>query len=344
VDEAELIQAIDVMPEIFRERALCLELPWNALLRYYDADSLLTEIDSEIRSASRIHAGQRGREAYHDSPRLQGALELLARAGDERIDEHLNSLYHCPDLHHYLEGQLYQLMWLRAWHNSEPQMRSWVRRWTKEAFSDFHMGQALIRLSDCPEADDRDFYWWAVKHHGNPEFRYRGLVALEALGEDSPEWQLRLQELAQDPDLITRVAAAGALLRKGDPSYLDQVVSATSKTNDPCARAVALQCLGAYDAARFLPLFQKIARERVECITQHHPAAVEAAYQLACLATPEALSTLAQVCLRGSWALFRLIYDQLLPAAVSRSEGEAVSMPHPHPNWRYSQPWKWRCC
>lgn len=339
---AEVLRAVEAKPEAFAQRAQDLDLPYEALLRYTEAPALLQRIEAELRSTNPTWEEE-------VTPRLWRCLQLLQRWPDDAGDHSLTSQYNYPETSGYLRSHLWSILWERSWARAPETQRAAVRSWPERKVGLSYMGQALLRLAERPEPADTAFFYWAADRPEKPEFRYQAILAMELLGDDSPRWMERLGTLLEDSDALVRVTACGALLRLGDRSTIDGLVEAAENEVDPFARTEALRRLGEEDTERFLPQFRTALLRRASSpwdvdLPLDGIYADEAAFQLASLGTPEALTALLHGCLLAEDAHSASTWLDYLASAAHRQEGRHELLIPLHREWRLCRPWEWRCC
>lgn len=374
----ELVAAVRADPEAYTARAEALDLPYEALLEYFTSETLQARIETEIRGAhARCGATQPGQNINESlTTATYRALELLQKGPEDVLDGQLQSLILCPEMQQhgrYIWRYLYDIYWERIWRFAAETCRESVRNWVVDNSGQEDRGRALLKLGADPQPSDRDFFWRCLDEPAKAEFRFRALLALEALGEDTPEWHARLAELVEDPDPLTALEARTALYRRGDLAQLDavaamgggsgpelRVVTDGSLWHDedslrcylahsiaaagPFVRALWLQRLGELDASRFRPLFERLLLQDVNPhVHGAMPAdCAEAAYQLSRFNDDAVRTVWLRVCLgRPLWPA-DWIPEQLFEPSSSP--------PPPYPRdtlsneWRWRLPWEWRCC
>ena len=148
-----------------------------------------------------------------------------------------------------------------------------------------------------------------------------------------------MEELSRGPNDPVRLHALALLIRHGEKSRLSEIVSDATEANDVRVRAEAVRVLGELDAGRHHPILSQVILEDWEEFDGRHvPVAEEAAFGLARLGTPEALTAILQASLLGPhpvWAAAEHYFEMLFCGGVS---GDDLVMPIV--NWRKGRHWR----
>lgn len=295
----------------------------------YGTDELLLYTDEQLRRASSASG-------------LQKVWSLLRALPGAEVDDFLLSLQGCPDR----PGWMLQALAVLRWERWLPRDRNRAAEQLQQLRADpelspWRLRSCLYQTAVDPSPADRELWWWTTLQEEHLNFPFAGILGLEALGEDSPEWRARLDTLTESPLDVVHLLACAALLRRGDETCLEPIEDAAREFSVPpwerCAdysQGLALRLLGERDAARYVGLMQAVVSQQLPYDHNGSPEQ-EAAFVLAQLATPEALTTLLRAHFTGSDYLRRALREYL-PAAVARLEGEAVSITNRISIWRYS--------
>lgn len=302
-----------------------------SLLRdHYGTDELFLLVESRLQDRS-------------TASELHDVWTLLRTLPGPETDDFLVSLSGCPDRPRWLQRQLRKLTWER-W---LPRDRERAAEQLKQVFADPKLGEREVwsiayRLACSPSPADRAFFWWAAQQEASPNLPFAGIVGLEALGEDSAEWQAQLELLTEHPFNAVHLLACAALIRRGKAEYLEPLEDAARKFSAPPwdrfddhCQGLALRLLGELDAPRYAGLMTVVISQRLPYDYNGSPEQ-EAAFVLAQLATPEAVTTLLRAYVSGPDYLRRALVEYL-PAAVARLEGREMSVANRIPVWRYSR-------
>jgi hypothetical protein len=307
----EVSEATSDKPEERKQLASAFVLPLADLIEDVGADELLLRVEEATRAAS-------GNNRFNGAARHRcaRALRLLQDWPDPSADEWIRSLYCCPGMDSTAARlHLQCLLWARGRDIAAAAGRAAAISAADPSRAD----DALQWISWDPKPEDRGFLLWIAAQDAKPGSLYRALESLEALGEGSDWWLGRLRELAQAEDPFLRLAATAALVRHGEGLLSTDILPNAVQTHDLFLRAEALRWLGEGDAERHFDLLRSALLEGAETTNAPGfvPAAEEAAYSLARLATPAAISALIQAGLTGPETVVPIIRECLWAAAES---------------------------
>jgi hypothetical protein len=178
---------------------------------------------------------------------------------------------------------------------------------------------AALTAHDPPSGSEALFRW-AVDHAGGRS-QAHSMIALEHLGYDGPEWRRRLAELVEEGFPALRFNARAALGRRGDDSWLEEVVGRAEQDASESVRSEALHALGDADPERFLPVLGRSFLEGHSpddvCCS---PGAEAASYELARWGSPDAMT----IFVRG---FFRVTTSCLFGGVVSHLQAFEARRP-----------------
>jgi hypothetical protein len=304
------------------------------IVAHFGADEVMRYLEAGIRSYAR--------DPSADRIHLNAASTILSALPGSEADELLASLLGCSDLSGNVREEVRRIAWERVlalnWRSGVEQ----VTRCRDQPNLDRKcLAEVLYRVGTQPTPTDRELLWWSTAQEAHPEYAFAGIVGLETLGEESPEWRSRLAELTESAHGPVRLLACDALVRRGEADYLAplEVAARTFRTaaddwTHDREQGLALRLLGELDAPKYLGLLQAVALQELSEEDNGSPEQ-EAVFALAQLATPEAITTLLRSYLTAS-DYVRRVLRRYIPAAVARLEGEDVSITNWIGLWRYS--------
>jgi hypothetical protein len=310
----------------------------EALANHYGSRELLLHAEAELRSLSRSRYGL---EDWLPLERWQSSLlECLPSTEAEAL---VVSLLACPDLDESLKSGLRNVCWERQWRfGRETAPGEVLRLLPAGRLDDQRLRDALSRCASNPRDADRALLQWSTVPEVEPEYAFAGILGLEALGEDSPEWRRALERHADSTVTSVRLLACAALARRGDEARLAEIERCARTLPSPedagegdHQQGLALRLLGELDGPRYTGLMQAV-------LAQHFPwehngsPEQEAAFVLAQLATPDAVTALLRSYFTASDYLRRRL-RVYIPAAVARLEGEDVPLTNQVSIWRYAR-------
>jgi hypothetical protein len=305
-DESLLAECLAGEPARMTKMVDTLALPLSLLLNQLGPDALFSGVEAKIRAASQAFQAEGAQygEVYTDE--LWRTLDLLEKWPGEEVNARIQSLYHCPDVHHRLKFNLRRVIWKRLWKQSRLEALVAARE-AGESGDDHWAKLAAIGMERHPRPEYREFLLWAAGQD-SIRLRYTAVQALETLQEDGCEWREQLTELVRDPHPAVRLHATAAFVRRGEEPRLPEIVQDATAAQEVEVRAEALRMLGELDAAQHFPLLRRaLLDDHAEYDRHYLPAAEEAALALARLGTPEALAALIQAALVGPHKLWASI-------------------------------------
>jgi hypothetical protein len=306
----------------------------EVLARHYGVDELLLHCEAEIRRNVRVRKGPLS---------LRSVTLILGHLLDPAAEELLVSLMTCPDLGYLVGSQLQHLWWYRLLNVDRAAAFEQARRFVEGPERNHRrVREALYHAGLHPTAKSRDLLWWSLAQDDYPEYAFAGIVGLEALKENGPEWHAKLTKLTTSPAVPVQLLACAALVRRGDTRYLHPIETAartfpTEALDRPgdYRQGLAIRLLGELAASKHLTLLKAIVAQTFRSQDNGSPEQ-EAAFVLAQQATPETVTTLLRAYFTESCYLRRAIREYL-PAVVSHLEGEEVPLINRIDLWRYSR-------
>jgi HEAT repeat protein len=293
-------------PEELREFAEALRLTVADLIAYFGAEPLMARLEAGFRAISRTRqADPSDWSVIHDGD-FKRMCHLIATWPDADRLPRIRSLFGCPDIETEVRWELCYCLW----HDERAEVLTMVQG-AAELTGDLELAERVLRrIADAPLPADRHFLRWGAWHEERSRLPYFALQGLEALGEESPEWTVRLETLAGSEDPFLRLQATAALASRGDETRLPEVVREATGALDPCVRGEAIRALGQLRRPGYLPIFQNAlwqeqpgyvpppdpddevedgpSLQPMPCF----PAAEEAGLAISRLGTPEALTEL----------------------------------------------------
>lgn len=356
----------EVLAELLNERPLSLaDLPdlltthwigrWDderaadrlrtVLTGHFGEEELLLFIEDQVRHASRAWSTP---DSGWDEREIPWAIWLLQHWPSASVDQQLASMLGCPDLHRevrrFLQDIFCERLWLFARDRAAETFSEWLGQIDAETAATLRpelIEDAVRRAGSEPIQSDRNLLLWSCEQD-DPGFIFWGIQGLEQLGEDGPDWWQHLEEWAGCDDSSVALLASGALLKRGDAHWLERVVRSACVQSvgqrDPHSdheRGLALRVLGEIDPAAHVSLFSSAIMEAKEPDANDSPDQ-EAAFALARLGTPEALTLLVQSYFVGSEYLRRVL-RVYLPVTIARFEGCDTPLTNVIELWRYAR-------
>ncbi len=267
------------------------------------------ELWGRIERALRGRAGGRHGAAGAFMPRHVVALASRLPGGTRRLAHVL--------ARHELDAPVAELVARAAWPGAGASLARWAATRARRGF-DTATDAVLRQASARPRGGARSLLHAALANDA-PWRRYAAVVGLDALGERGDAWAERLRALLDEAalrahgaalgvhgraasggeeeegagDAFVALRAAAALARLGEKAALARLAHAAEHAPTVCLRAEALRWLGELaPEAHLARLEAALVDDAASYADYDTPAQEEAAYVLARLATPPAMTAL----------------------------------------------------
>jgi hypothetical protein len=289
--------------------AEALALPLPQLLDHLGPDRFLQLLEQKIR-----RAGRGPLPAAMGDPRPP--IWLLSELPEADLEDWSCSLLACSEVEAGAKLSLFYYLFERHRNRAVSLALQAARASGETCYADW----TVTRIARSPEATDRELLLWGSWRSGQPRVIHAAIQGLEALGEDSDWWRRWLELLTQHQHPLVRLQALAALVRRGDRNRLTEIASAAITAPEVAARGNALWHLVELDPHGHLPLFRRVLFEdRGNCSDGAPPYQV-AAFALARIGTPEALTALVRRYLQPNFGMSMDLDDYLETIAAAADD------------------------